>query len=123
MNFWNQPEMGRQGKNGFIALGPKWQETAGQLMPPRATSAAESALGLRPRRALSSAQPRPQWTTTTSPSNDSSSNGDQHLNLVSHDRGSLHGCVRCGADFQPDMEKEKLWATLPFIDESLSDSN
>ncbi len=33
------------------------RKVAGQQMPPRATSAAESALRLRPRRALSSAQP------------------------------------------------------------------
>src|SRR5450631_3876153 len=91
MNFRNQPETSRQGKDGFIALWPKWQETAGQLMPPRATSAAESALGLRPRRALSSAQPWPRCTTTTSPRNDASANGEQPLNSVSHHRGSLQG--------------------------------
>src|SRR6185436_988213 len=51
--------------------------------------AAESALGLRPRSALSSAQVLPEWTTSTSPCNDSSSNGDYPLNFVSHSRGSL----------------------------------
>src|SRR5688572_29619964 len=37
--------------------------------------AAESALGLRPRIALSSAQVFPEWTTSTSPCNDSSADG------------------------------------------------
>src|SRR5687767_5785650 len=37
--------------------------------------AAESALGLRPRSALSSAQVLPEWTTSTSPCNDSSADG------------------------------------------------
>ena len=62
----------------------------GQLVPPRATSAAESALRLRPRRALSSAQPSPLCTTITSPDNDFSLNGAYPLNSVSHSRGSLH---------------------------------
>jgi hypothetical protein len=90
MNLTNQPEASRKQKKGFIAFWPKWLRQRGSSLPPRATSAAGSALGLRPRRALSSAQPRLQWTTATSPSNDSSSNGDKPLNLVSHDRGSLH---------------------------------
>jgi len=58
--------------------------------PPRATSAAESALGLRPRRALSSAQLGTEWSNSTSPYNDFSANGAYPLNSVSHSRGSLH---------------------------------
>jgi hypothetical protein len=61
-----------------------------QPQPPRATSATESALGLRPRRALSSAQLRAEWSHSTSPYNDFSSNGVYPLNSVSHSRGSLH---------------------------------
>lgn len=57
--------------------------------PPPAIPAAESALGLRPRSALSSAQVLPEWITSTSPCNDLSSNGDNPLNFVSHSRGSL----------------------------------
>ena len=55
--------------------------------------AAESALGLRPRRALSSAQVIPEWTTSTQPCNNFSSDGDNPLNLLSHSRGALqlHG--------------------------------
>src|SRR5712671_6352148 len=52
--------------------------------------AAESALGLRPRSALSSAQVLPEWITSTSPCNDLSANGDYPLNSVSHPRGSVH---------------------------------
>jgi hypothetical protein len=52
--------------------------------------AAESALGMRSRSALSSAQVLPEWTTVTSPCNDFSSNGDYPLNFVSQLRGSLH---------------------------------
>src|SRR5579864_5340242 len=54
-----------------------------------AIPAAESALGLRPRSALSSAQVLPGWTTPTSPCNNFSANGDYSLNFVSHSRGSL----------------------------------
>ena len=61
---------------------------------PRPIPATESALGLRSRIALSSAQVLPEWTTSTSPCNDSSSNGDYPLNFVSHSRGSLHSYPR-----------------------------
>ena len=61
-----------------------------RLQPPPATSAAESALGLRPRRALPSAQLAAEWNNSTSPYNDFSSNGAYPLNSVSHPRGSLH---------------------------------
>jgi len=44
---------------------------------------------LRPRIALSSAQVLPEWTTSTSPCNDFSSNGDYPLNSLSHAGGSL----------------------------------
>ena len=83
-------------KNGFIALRPKMAEVRrkregfqGRLAPPRATSATESALGLRPRRALSSAQLHPEWSTINSPLNFFSANGNYPLNSVSHTRGSL----------------------------------
>jgi hypothetical protein len=61
--------------------------------PRPAIPAAESALGLRPRSALSSAQVLPEWITSTSPCNDLSANGDNPLNSLSHPRGSPH----CGA--------------------------
>src|SRR5687768_2824819 len=57
---------------------------------PRPIPAAESALGLRSRRALSSAQVLPEWTTSTSPCNNFLSNGDNPLNFLSHSKGSLH---------------------------------
>ena len=56
---------------------------------PRPIPAAESALGLRSRSALSSAQVLPEWTTSTSPCNNFLSNGDNPLNSLSHSRGSL----------------------------------
>lgn len=43
---------------------------------PQPIPAAESALGLRSRSALSSAQVLPEWTIITSPCNDLSSDGD-----------------------------------------------
>jgi hypothetical protein len=57
---------------------------------PRPIPAAESALGLRSRSALSSAQVLPEWTTSTSPCNNFLSNGDNPLNSLSHSKGSLH---------------------------------
>ena len=54
-----------------------------------AIPAAESALGLRPRIALSSAQVLPEWTTLAPPCNNFAANGDYSLNFVSHHRGSL----------------------------------
>jgi hypothetical protein len=53
----------------------------------------ESALGLRPRRALSSAQLTAEWSNSTSPCNDFSANGAYPLSSVSHSRGSLHSNV------------------------------
>src|SRR6516164_2663474 len=49
-----------------------------------------SALGLRPRIALASAQVLPEWTIMASPFNNFSANGDYPLNFGSHSRGSLH---------------------------------
>jgi hypothetical protein len=46
-------------------LAAKMAEVEGRIAPPSATSAADAALGLRPRRALSSAQLPLEWTTTT----------------------------------------------------------
>src|SRR5262245_4359440 len=60
---------------------------------PLAIPAAGSALGSHLCVALSSAQVLPGWTTSTSPCNDLSSNGDYPLNFVSHSRGSLHWTV------------------------------
>src|SRR5690242_5522099 len=57
---------------------------------PHAIPAAESALGSHLCVALSSAQVLPGWTTSTSPCNDFSANGDYPLNFVSRSRGSLH---------------------------------
>ena len=56
---------------------------------PHAIPAAESALGSHLCVALSSAQVLPGWTTSTSPCNDFSANGDYPLYFVSHPRGSL----------------------------------
>jgi hypothetical protein len=47
-------------------------------------------LGLRPRRALSSAQLWKEWTTSTSPCNARVLNGSYPLDSVPHSRGSLH---------------------------------
>ena len=73
------------------AAPPNPQDTAGGRRVHRlpAIPAAESALGLRPRIALSSAQVLPEWTTMASPCNNFSANGDYPLNFVSHSRGSL----------------------------------
>src|ERR1700693_4926957 len=62
-----------------------------QIARPPLIPAAESALGLRPRSALSSAQVSPEWITATSPCNDLSANGDYPLNFVSHSTGSVQG--------------------------------
>jgi len=74
------------------AAPPNPRDTAGGRRWARlpAIPAAESALGLRPRRALSPAQVLPGWTTSTSPCNNRSANGDYPLNFVSHSKGSLH---------------------------------
>ena len=89
------PTAGRWGRcpqtPGIYRLAAKMAEgkTSGRPQPPRATSAPESALGLRPRRALPSAQFGAEWSNSTSPYNDFSSNGAYPLNSVSHSRGSL----------------------------------
>ena len=64
---------------------------------PHAIPAAESALGSHLCVALSSAQVLPGWTTSTSPCNDFSANGDYPLNFVSHPRGSLQ-LVLCSSN-------------------------
>ena len=64
-----------------------------QIARPPLIPAAESALGLRPRSALSSAQVFPEWITSTSPCNDLSTNGDNPLNFVSHSRGSVQAAT------------------------------
>ena len=63
--------------------------------------AAESALRLRPRIALSSAQVFPEWTISTSPCNNFPANGDYPLNFLSHVWGSLHSaCPSLGTSFR-----------------------
>jgi hypothetical protein len=61
----------------------------GRIAPPSATSATDAALGLRPRRALSSAQLSAEWTTTTPLHNDFSLNSFYPLNFVSHNMGAV----------------------------------
>jgi hypothetical protein len=69
---------------------PEWLVLGGTgYARPRAIPAPESALGLHLCVALSSAQVLPGWTTSTSPCNDFSANGDYPLNFVSHSKGSL----------------------------------
>src|SRR5258708_2480774 len=83
-------------KLGALPPNPRDLSHSGQnelrrrLTPPPAIPAAESALGLRLRSALSSAQVPPEWITSTSPCNHLSANGDYPLNFVSHSRGSVH---------------------------------
>jgi hypothetical protein len=72
-------DLSLSGQNGLSRRRPE---------PPPAIPAAESALGLRPRIALSSAQVLPEWITSTSPHKDFSSNGDYPLNFSSHWKGS-----------------------------------
>jgi len=74
---------------GFNAVAPEWRFHGAADAAP-AIPAAESALGSHPCVALSSAQVLPEWTTSTPPCNDFSSNGANPLNFVSHARGSLH---------------------------------
>src|ERR1700692_3231725 len=58
---------------------------------PRPFRPLNRSLGSLPSVALSRpAQVLPGWTTSTSPCNTFSSNGDYPLNFVSHSRGSLH---------------------------------
>ena len=72
-------DLSLSGQNGWLWRRPE---------PPPAIPAAESALGLRPRIALSSAQVLPEWIISTSPRKDFSSNGDYPLNFLSHWKGS-----------------------------------
>jgi hypothetical protein len=77
----------------FSARMGQWRKQIAPLPP---IPAAESALGVRSRSALSSAQVLPEWTTSTSPCNNFLSNGDNPLNSLSHSKGSL----------QPDCPRE-----------------
>jgi hypothetical protein len=74
---------------GFTAVAPEWLIHHGAADAAPAIPAAESTLGSHPCVALYSAQVLPEWTTSTSPCNDFSSNGDNPLNFVSHSKGSL----------------------------------
>jgi hypothetical protein len=89
---------------------------------PQPIPAAESALGLRSRSALSSAQVLPEWTTSTSPCNNFLSNGDNPLNSLSHSKGSLQseqlphdkrgyvgGTVNTRADLSVNQNAIALW--------------
>src|SRR5512134_1289562 len=93
-------------------------ESRRRLAPPPAIPAAESALGLRPRSALSSAQVLPAWTKSTSPCNDFSANGDNPLNFVSHSRGSVHRNHKTAPLFTlshsqcDEFSSQPLWRTI-----------
>jgi len=60
---------------------------------PRPIPAAESALGVRSRIALSSARVFPEWITSTSLCNDFSADGDYPLNFLSQPKGSLQAAA------------------------------
>src|SRR5690349_23701739 len=81
---------------GFNAVAPEWFFQGAASAAP-AIPAAESTLGSHPCVALSSAQVLPEWTTSTPPCNDFSSDGDYPLNFVSHARGSLQRQVTNGS--------------------------
>src|SRR5215470_12790517 len=74
---------------GFNAVAPEWR-CCGAADAAPAVPAAESALGLRPRIALSSAQVLPEWINRNTAANAFALNGDNPLNFVSHPRGSVH---------------------------------
>jgi len=73
---------------GFNAVAPEWR-CCGATDAAPAVPAAESALGLRPRIALSSAQVLPEWINRNTAANAFALNGDNPLNFVSHPRGSV----------------------------------
>src|SRR5215471_20757656 len=73
---------------GFTVVAQEWR-CWGAVVPPPAVPAAESALGLRPRSALSSAQVLPEWINRNTAANAFALNGDNPLNFVSHPRGSV----------------------------------
>src|SRR3982750_2511528 len=75
---------------GFIALRPEPLYSFGADETAPAVPASESALGSHPCGARSSAQVLSEWTTATQPCHDSSSDGNDPLNWLSHSRGSLH---------------------------------
>jgi hypothetical protein len=77
---------------GFSAVAPEWP-TYGAAVAAPSIPAPESTLGSHPCVALSSAQVLPEWTTSTSPCNDLSANGDNPLNFLSHSRGSPHSGI------------------------------
>ena len=64
---------------GIYRIPARMTERGGRSARPPLIPAAESALGLRPRSALSSAQVLPEWITSTSPCNDLSANGGNPL--------------------------------------------
>jgi len=76
---------------------------------PRPIPAAESALGLRSRSALSSAQVLPEWTTSTPPCNNFLSNGDNPLNFLSHRKGSPQFEASSPAPAGSDLRRHQDW--------------
>src|SRR5215467_2228088 len=88
-NWGLRPQTPPPGGAGF-AIAEGRRHTASRVIP-----AAESALGLRPRIALSSAQVLPEWTISTSPCNNFPANGDYPLNSLSHVWGSLQPAISC----------------------------
>jgi hypothetical protein len=66
----------------FVAKMAEPEERPPLGKPSSATSATDAALGLRPRRALSSAQLLAEWNTSTSLRNVSPLNSDYPLNSV-----------------------------------------
>src|SRR5258706_15397022 len=95
-----------------------------QIARPPLIPAAESALGLRPRSALSSAQVSPEWITATSPCNDLSANGDYPLNFVSHSTGSVHLLLQpLDPAANPQHRAACLLASVPLRESSIPRTN
>jgi|SRR5476651_2431 hypothetical protein len=86
----------------------------GRMAPPSATSATDAALGLRPRRALSSAQLSAEWTTSNPLRNDSSLNSFYPLNFVSHNMGAVHQAAT--GSLGSDAEARSLAGQVPARD-------
>src|SRR5215471_3077325 len=83
---------------GFTAVAPEWLFNGAAVAAP-AIPAAESTLGSHPCVALPSAQVLPEWTTSTSPCHDFSSNGDYPLTP----------CLTPGVHFTPSKVLVKAW--------------
>ena len=90
------------------------QEKPGRPQPPRATSATESALGLRPRRALSSAQLPAEWITSTSPYNVFAANGAYQLMLAGRTAQMVRLRVRRSDPYIPEISANKYALNIRF---------